>query len=122
MYVCTPEVEAGVESSSTQGNQDTPELVPETGPGPSSEQGGWEPASPFSPFRATIGLVGGITAGSLRVQSIWLLLAQDHHGAVWMTQTWIQPLGIVSHAQTQMRCLCKLPPRNTGRGYGPPVG
>ena len=34
---------------------------------------------------------------------------------MWMIRTWIQPLGIVSHVQTQTRCLCKLSARSTGR-------
>ena len=62
--VCSPEVEAGVESSSSQGDQDALELVPETGPGPSSEQGGQEPVCPPSPSGATVGSVDGATAGN----------------------------------------------------------
>ena len=47
-HVWSPEVEVGVEPSPTGGNQDTPELVLETGPGPSSEQGN---VSPFQPLQ-----------------------------------------------------------------------
>ena len=59
-----PKDEAGVESSSTQGDQDTPKLILETGHGPSSEQGWQEPASLPSPYSASLGLVGGTTAES----------------------------------------------------------
>ena len=63
-HVCSPEVEVGVELSSTQSDQDMPKLVLETGSGPSSEQGGQEPASLPSPSSAIIGPVGGTMAGS----------------------------------------------------------
>ena len=43
-----------------------PELVLETGPRSSSEQGGQEPASPPSTSSATVGPVGGTIAGSLK--------------------------------------------------------
>ena len=42
--VSSPEVEARSEHSSTRGNENTPELVPEAGP--SFEQQGQEPARP----------------------------------------------------------------------------
>ena len=57
-------VKVRVESSSTHGDQDTPELVPEIGPRPNSEQGGQEPASSLSPSSAIIGLVDETMAGS----------------------------------------------------------
>ena len=65
-HVCSPEVEVRFESSSSWGDQDTLELVPETGPRPSSEQRGQEPVNPPSPSSATIGLIDGTAAGSLK--------------------------------------------------------
>ena len=48
-------------------------------------------------------------------------MPQSHQGRMWMTSTWTQPLETVSHVQTQMRHLYKLPTRNTRRGYGLPA-
>ena len=57
----------------------------------------------------------------LRVLWIWLCPAQNHPRVMGTTQTWTLPLGIVSHAQTQMMHLCKLPARGTGREHQPPA-
>ena len=64
--VCSQDIEVGVESSSSLGDQGTLELVPEAGYRPSSEQEEHEPVSPPSPSGATMGLVGVTMAGSLK--------------------------------------------------------
>ena len=63
-YVCSPEVEVGVESSFSWGKQDTPELVPESRPRPCSQQRGQDTTSPPSPSSATVSLIGRTAAGS----------------------------------------------------------
>ena len=42
-----------------------------------------------------------------------LLRLRAVEGGLWMTLTWRQPLETVSHAQTQMRCPCRLLTRST---------
>ena len=66
-YACSSEVEVGVESHSTWGDWNTPKLVPKTGPGPSSEHGGEEPASPPSLASVIVGTVEGTMAGSPKI-------------------------------------------------------
>ena len=63
--VDSPEVEARSEHSFTQGDNNMPELIPDTGP--SSKQQRQESSSPsFSPIRALTDPEDGSTAGSLR--------------------------------------------------------
>ena len=103
-HVCSSKVEVGVESTSIQGSQDMPELVPESEPGPSPKQKDQEPISPPSSSGAIIGLAVGTTMGSPKgtTDDPTSSITPDCPRVMWMPQTWIQHQGIVSHAQTWM--------------------